>query len=579
MLIYLFLTSGLFLGWSLGANDAANIFGTAVGSRMVSFKKAAIIASIFVILGSVIQGHGATKTLSELGAVDALGGAFTIALCAAIIVTLMTKYKLPVSTGQAIVGAIIGWSLFSAISIDIKVLIKIFSTWISGPILGAIFSALLYILMRKIIRNTRMHLLRLEAIIRLLLIVVGAFGAYSLGANNIANVMGVFVNSINFDIQIGSFSFHSTELLFLLGSIAISIGIFTYSKKVMDTVGNGIISMTPEAAIVVVLSQALVLFIFSSSNLSNAIQSIGLPPIPLVPVSSTQVVIGSVLGIGMVKGVQELQFKVVGRIMLGWLLTPLLAGIFTFISLFFVQEVFGINVNQKGQSIATNIEQSTTQQIAINYRLTDALLTLAIITTCILIVMLLLRNSNKTLKKQAIIDTNEFENFRQALTDIEKNTVQLENNKLATRLEEKRKELVNFSINLSEQKQQNEAFFEKIQMAYNANDIDEKNQILKETITLLKQKNSFNNDIDSIYSRAEELHAGFYEKLNTEFPELSATDKKLMMLLRIGLSSKEIASLFNISTKSVEISRYRLRKKLQLQKDTSLIDFCKNISY
>lgn len=579
MLIYLFLTSGLFLGWSLGANDAANIFGTAVGSRMVSFKKAAIIASIFVILGSVIQGHGATKTLSELGAVDALGGAFTIALCAAIIVTLMTRYKLPVSTGQAIVGAIIGWSIFSAISIDIKVLIKIFSTWISGPILGAIFSALLYILMRKIIRNTRMHLLRLEAIIRLLLIVVGAFGAYSLGANNIANVMGVFVNSINFDINIGSISFHSTELLFLLGSIAISIGIFTYSKKVMDTVGNGIISMTPEAAIVVVLSQALVLFIFSSSTLSNAIQSIGLPPIPLVPVSSTQVVIGSVLGIGMVKGVQELQFKVVGRIMLGWLLTPLLAGIFTFISLFFVQEVFGINVNQKGQSIATNIEQSTTHQIAISYSLTDALLTLAIITTCILIVMLLLRNSNKSSKKQAIIDTNEFENFRQALTDIEKNTVQLENNKLATRLEEKRKELVNFSINLSEQKQHNEAFFEKIQMAYNANDIDEKNQILKETITLLKQKNSFNNDIDSIYSKAEELHAGFYEKLNTEFPELSATDKKLMMLLRIGLSSKEIASLFNISTKSVEISRYRLRKKLQLQKDTSLIDFCKNISY
>ena len=80
IMIILFLTSGLFLGWSLGANDAANIFGSAVGSKMVSFRKAAIIASIFVILGAVIQGAGASDTLGKLGAVNAIGGSFTVAL-------------------------------------------------------------------------------------------------------------------------------------------------------------------------------------------------------------------------------------------------------------------------------------------------------------------------------------------------------------------------------------------------------------------------------------------------------------------------------------------------------------------
>ena len=54
-MILFFITSGLFLGWSLGANDAANIFGSAVGSRMITFRKAAIIASVFVILGAVLQ--------------------------------------------------------------------------------------------------------------------------------------------------------------------------------------------------------------------------------------------------------------------------------------------------------------------------------------------------------------------------------------------------------------------------------------------------------------------------------------------------------------------------------------------
>ena len=49
-----FLSSGLFLGWSLGANDASNLFGTAIGSKMVKFRTAAIIASIFVILGATV---------------------------------------------------------------------------------------------------------------------------------------------------------------------------------------------------------------------------------------------------------------------------------------------------------------------------------------------------------------------------------------------------------------------------------------------------------------------------------------------------------------------------------------------
>ncbi len=61
-MVFFFLTSVLFLGWSLGANDAANVFGSAVGTRMVSFKKTAIISGIFVIIGAVWQGAGVSHT-------------------------------------------------------------------------------------------------------------------------------------------------------------------------------------------------------------------------------------------------------------------------------------------------------------------------------------------------------------------------------------------------------------------------------------------------------------------------------------------------------------------------------------
>ena len=139
-----FLTSGLFLGWSLGANDAANIFGTAVGSGMIRFATAAIICSIFVILGAVVSGAGAAGTLGQLGAVNALPGSFMVALSAALTVYWMTKLGLPVSTGQAVVGAIVGWNLFSGFPTDLGALTKIVSTWVFTPLLAGFFAVILF---------------------------------------------------------------------------------------------------------------------------------------------------------------------------------------------------------------------------------------------------------------------------------------------------------------------------------------------------------------------------------------------------------------------------------------------------
>jgi len=347
-MIILFLTSGLFLGWSLGANDASNVFGSAVGSRMVSFRKAAVIASIAVILGAVIQGNGATQTLGKLGAVNAIGGSFTLALAAAVTIYVMTKFALPVSTTQAIVGAIIGWNLFTGNRTDSGTLSKIVITWVTGPILGAVFAILLYILINKIKKASRIHLIRFESFVRTGLIIVGAFGAYSLGANNIANVMGVFVPAFNLQpLDLGLFSLSSSQQLFLLGGLAIATGIITYSKKVMETIGGNIVELSSEGAMVVVLAQSLVLFIFSSSGLSSFFVRLGLPPIPLVPVSSSQVIVGCVIGIGIYKGVSNINFKLLGEIALGWLATPIMSGLLSFFSLFIVKNIFSIEVGRK----------------------------------------------------------------------------------------------------------------------------------------------------------------------------------------------------------------------------------------
>lgn len=344
-LTILYISSGLFLGWSLGANDAANLFGTAVGSKVIKFKTAAIIMSIFVIIGAVSSGSGASHTLGKLGAISSLPGAFIVALASAVTVFVMTKYGLPVSTSQSIVGAIIGWNLFSSQATSLNTLSKIVLTWVLCPLLAALFSILFYKLFKKMTATIKTNLFIRHYYIRVGLIVVGAFGAYSLGANNIANVMGVFTHSIELQpLEIAFVTISKTQLLFLFGSIAIAVGIFTYSKNVMMTVGNSIYKISPATALIVVLSSSFVLFIFSSESLQSALIALNLPTIPLVPVSSSQAVVGAIIGIGLAKGDRNINFSKLRKISFGWILTPVASLVISYISLFFMQNVFMQNV-------------------------------------------------------------------------------------------------------------------------------------------------------------------------------------------------------------------------------------------
>lgn len=340
---YLFyLSSGLFLGWSLGANDASNIFGTAVGSKMVRFTTIALISSFFVILGAVYGGAGTSKTLGTLGAVNALAGAFMVALSAALSVYSMARTGLSVSSSQAVVGAIIGWNLYAGKPTDLETLARICSTWTICPLLSGIVAVILYFLFKRLLKYSHIHLLMQDQITRIGLVVTAAISAYALGANNIANAVGMFVESCPFKpLKIGSLTtFTPEQVLFFLGAVAVSVGILTYSKKIIMTVGNNLMKMTPIAAWIVVLSQAIVLLLFSSVSLHNWLENMSLPTLPLVPVSSTQAVIGAIVGLGLLKGGRGINWTIVGKIMVGWVAAPVISLTICFISLFFMENVF-----------------------------------------------------------------------------------------------------------------------------------------------------------------------------------------------------------------------------------------------
>ncbi|MCB0503909.1 MAG: inorganic phosphate transporter [Cyclobacteriaceae bacterium] len=342
MITLVFLSSALFLGWSMGANDAANIFGTAVGSRMLKFATAATLASIFIIVGSTFGG-GAADTLSKLGSVDVLAGAFGVTLASALTVALMTRFGLPVSSSQAIVGGIIGWNLYSGQKTEMDLVTKIASTWLINPLLAMGFAFVLFFIVRALLNRSKIHLLTRDSTTRLGLIIIGTFGAYNLGANGIVSVIGVFVNSNPFPaIEYGIFHMSAQHVLFFVGGLAIALGVITFSKRVMMTVGSDIYRLSPVGALIVVMSVSIVLFLFSSRSLHDFLVSHHLPALPLVPISSSQASVGSVIGVALAKKGRNINLNSLVKISFGWVSSPLLTIAITFIVLLFLDKMLGI---------------------------------------------------------------------------------------------------------------------------------------------------------------------------------------------------------------------------------------------
>ncbi len=317
------LSSGLFLGWALGANDAANVFGTAVASRMVRFSTAATLAAVFVILGGLVNGPAAMATLSELGQIDTLAGAFTSALAAALVVTGMTRFGMPVSTSQAVVGALIGYRLFQHDSVDPSVwllLRTIVVTWVACPILAAITAFLIYKLLALAFRWLPMPLLVLDRWLRFGLLAVGCYGAWALGGNNMANVVGIYMRLDLFDpLQVGPWWLSQSRMLALLGGLAISLGVVTYSYRVMLTVGRDLVKLDATTALIAILAEAIVVDFFAHP------WDLGVFILPAVPVSTSQALVGGVLGIGLARGIQTIKMPVLFYIAVGWIITPLIS--------------------------------------------------------------------------------------------------------------------------------------------------------------------------------------------------------------------------------------------------------------
>ncbi len=140
-----------------------------------------------------------------------------------------------------------------------------------------------------------------------------------------------------------------------------------------------------------------------------------------------------------------------------------------------------------------------------------------------------------------------------------------------------RTEVMSIALNINEQKEFTDRLYEQIKAAEAESDPAEKNRLLGELRTELNRRMNFSNEIDGFYTRVEQLHRDFCIRLTEKFPRLTEQERRLTILLRLGFSTKYIATLMNISPKSAEIGRHRLRTKLGLQRQQNLAAFIKTI--
>lgn len=190
------------------------------------------------------------------------------------------------------------------------------------------------------------------------------------------------------------------------------------------------------------------------------------------------------------------------------------------------------------------------------------IITFVIIGSIILIVTLLIIYLQRgRIKKNKMISQQEKE-----LTNVNLKNKELENKNLLSELEYKHKEVVNFALHIAEKND----FLENLQKTLNASNdqIDPKTlkKLIAQNLSTEKDRAEFNANIES-------LNDSFFLKLGEKFPKLTKNDKRLCALLRLNLSSKEIASIQNISPNSVDVNRYRLRKKLDITTDEDLSNF------
>jgi len=306
------------MAWCLGANDASNPTETAVGSGVITIRKALILFSIFTALGALIQGRMVMVTLDRgiVKEIDVLS-ATTAVVSASIWITTASYLGLPISTTHSIIGSVLGTGLamiaadkLEPYSLKLNVIVKIIISWITSPLAGIGLTIVLNRAISVVLNKFKQDVV--DKILKYGLIVSLCYSAYAFGANDVGNATGVYITLTS---RIFGLPDDKTMILLsAIGAIGIALGGLTIGKRVIVRVAYRITRLNPVTGFTAELSNALIVWLYTT--IPYILVGYGMP------ISTTYVSVATVIGSGLsLNGWRSINWREVLIIMLSWIIT------------------------------------------------------------------------------------------------------------------------------------------------------------------------------------------------------------------------------------------------------------------
>ena len=329
-------------------------------------------------------------------------GMLATLLASAIWVHLATKLGMPVSTTHSIVGGVIGFGIVShgVSSIKWAELITIVASWVVSPISGAIISFFIFLFISKYIlandkpvvaakkyapflaflvsivlvfsmlykglKNLHLHLTfsyallaslfvgaifyivifliiskipvdttlpykrrypQVERVFAILQVITASYMAFSHGSNDVANAVGPLMGAVYANALVHANNINMPIWVLSVGAVGIVTGLSMYGYKVILVVGRRITDMTPSRGFAAEFGAATTVLVCSKMGL---------------PISTTHTLIGSVIGVGLARGIGALNIKVLKDVFLSWILTIPIAAVLSGGIFLSIQGLFNI---------------------------------------------------------------------------------------------------------------------------------------------------------------------------------------------------------------------------------------------
>lgn len=289
-----------------GFHDTANAIATSVSTRAISPTNAIIMAAVLNFLGAMIS-TGVAKTIGGDIVVGHIDQPIIIAgLVGAIIWNLLTwLIGLPSSSSHALIGGMIGGVLLSPLGADglnVQGIGKIVIALVASPVVGGIVGFIIMSIMFRVFHDANPS--KTNARFKKMQIITAATMAFSHGSNDAQKSMGIITLAL---VSGGVLTeFEVPDIVKILCATAMAVGTSVGGWSIIKTVGGKIFKLEPINGFAADLNSSIVVFTATLLHL---------------PVSTTHVVSGSIMGVGAAKRINAVRWGVAQQMVMAWVLT------------------------------------------------------------------------------------------------------------------------------------------------------------------------------------------------------------------------------------------------------------------